>query len=159
MRVGAAPGARDVFTFTGVQQDFIVPAGVTTLTVEAPWAQAGQGGDNGGAGGNGGTVTATINVTPGETLAVFVGGQGETGGSDNSQPGAGGFKGATLMAPAVTAAAGAAGPPTSARGAPRRPTGWSWPAAVAAVAARRSPTRTRPTSRRFRAIAPATARS
>ncbi|MGB8964955.1 MAG: glycine-rich protein [Candidatus Cybelea sp.] len=44
-------------------------------------------------GGNGGIVTATIAVTPGETLAIFVGGEG-TGDTSNCSPGSdGGFNG------------------------------------------------------------------
>jgi hypothetical protein len=79
------------FNFTGAQQNFVVPPGVTQVTVEAFGAQGGTGFNSGGAGANGGSVTATISVTPGESLAVFVGGAGGAGG--NSAGGAGGNSG------------------------------------------------------------------
>ena len=64
------------FNFTGVQQTFTVPAGVNQVTIQASGAQGGNGcgsacvgpGGVAGPGGNGGSVTATISVTPGETL-------------------------------------------------------------------------------------------
>lgn len=72
--VNPAPGSM-VFGFTGGQQDFIVPTGVTQVTIEALGAQGTTGGAGGEAGGMGGRVEATIAVVPGETLRVFVGGQ------------------------------------------------------------------------------------
>ena len=82
------PSDTATFNYTGAQQDFVVPDGVTSVTIEASGAQGGAGGTaDGGAGAHGGTVTATIDVTPGETLAVFVGGQGGAGGTNDSQPG------------------------------------------------------------------------
>ena len=83
------------FGFTGSEQDFVVPPGVTSVTVEADGASGGFGGSNGG------SVTATIRVTPGETLAVFVGGLqgplqeggyngGGHGGGAEDNPGGGG---------------------------------------------------------------------
>ena len=76
------------FTFTspGGSQPFIVPPGVTTLTVTAQGAQGGTGGSPGGLGGS---VTATLTVVPGETLNVRVGGQGGAGAAGA----AGGFNG------------------------------------------------------------------
>lgn len=107
----------ETFSFTGAQQNFTVPAGVTSITVEAWGAEGGDGNDEGGAGvpgagANGGKVTATITVTPGETLAIFVGGQGAaatTVGQD-STGGTGGFNGGA-------AGGGDGDPPTSASGA------------------------------------------
>src|SRR5688572_27518147 len=52
--------------------NFTVPSGVTQITVRALGAQGGQG--DGSPGGFGGEVNATLMVTPGETLGVFVGG-------------------------------------------------------------------------------------
>ena len=57
---------------------FIVPSGVTEITVEL-WGGGGSGGSGcanarGGNGGGGGYVKATLSVTPGETLIVRVGG-------------------------------------------------------------------------------------
>ncbi len=82
--VGSA-GAEPVTTeleYTGATEDFVVPAGVCSLTVDVFGAQGGTGAsgesdvDNGGLGGR---ATATISVTPGETLTVTVGGAGDPG--------------------------------------------------------------------------------
>ncbi|MGA7200445.1 MAG: glycine-rich protein, partial [Candidatus Cybelea sp.] len=66
------------FNYTGAAQDFKVPAGVRNLKVVALGAHGAA------AGGEalGGRVSAVIPVTPGEVLAVFVGGNGSgsTGG-------------------------------------------------------------------------------
>src|SRR5262245_28848046 len=78
---GAEPVSQE-FEFTGAAQEYVVPAGVCSLTVDAFGAQGGDGSfgtDDAGIGGEGGRATATIPVTPGETLAVYVGGQGEAG--------------------------------------------------------------------------------
>jgi len=66
-------------------ESFVVPSGVTEITVEL-WGGGGSGGAalNGGdsntavsgAGGGGGYVKATLSVTPGETLTIRVGGGG-----------------------------------------------------------------------------------
>jgi hypothetical protein len=70
------------FVYTGAQQNFVVPTGVTELAVAAYGAP--------GAGALGGYVQATIPVTPGEMLAIFVGGHGTPSGR---HPGLGGFNG------------------------------------------------------------------
>ena len=58
-------------------QSFLVPNGVTYIEVDAYGAQGGY--STGGiAGGLGGWTSAGFSVAPGETLYVFVGGQGET---------------------------------------------------------------------------------
>lgn len=63
-----SPGARSqTFAFTGASQTFVVPSGATSLTVSAFGAQGRRGG-------LGGSVTATLTVTPGETLFINVGG-------------------------------------------------------------------------------------
>lgn len=61
------------FTATGGQQFFVVPPGVTSISVDMAGAQ----GQNStySDGGKGGRVQAEINVTPGETLYVYVGSQ------------------------------------------------------------------------------------
>jgi hypothetical protein len=76
---------------------FMVPAGVTSITVSATGAAGGT--DSGGnctshsyAGGEGASVTATVAVSPGEPLFVGVGGPGGSG-SCNTQAGAGGTGG------------------------------------------------------------------
>ncbi len=63
------------FAYTGAPQTYFVPEGVTRLGVEVLGA---QGGSNGGArtGGQGARVQATLAVTPGETLTLYVGGAG-----------------------------------------------------------------------------------
>ncbi|MGB8150319.1 MAG: hypothetical protein WCE97_03885, partial [Candidatus Cybelea sp.] len=73
-----------VFKYTGGKQSFKVPADVTHVTITAYGAGGAPGGNfasgDQALGGKGGDVTATIPVTPGERLAIFVGGKGEHGG-------------------------------------------------------------------------------
>ncbi len=76
-------------SYTGSKQTFTVPQCITAVTVTAYGAEAGQG--QLGASGKGGKVVATINVTPGETLSVYVGGKGTNG--SGSTGGNGGFNG------------------------------------------------------------------
>lgn len=67
------------FTYTGAAQEWVVPAGVTTVQVVARGASGGCGYDSTieyGLGGLGGQVTTTMTVTPGETLYLYVGGSG-----------------------------------------------------------------------------------
>ncbi len=85
--IGTTPSFRhyQFFSYTGGKQSFKVPAEVTHLTITAYGANGGFGqllccsgfASNGGPGG---MVTATIPVTPGERLAIFVGGSGGRGG-------------------------------------------------------------------------------
>jgi hypothetical protein len=103
----AAP-TDEVFEFTGEEQTFVVPEGVCEITVDALGAEGGSGtvltdsgfsteqeaSPQGGSGntaspGLGGHANATVDVTPGETLTVIVGGQGASSGAG----GAGGFGG------------------------------------------------------------------
>lgn len=76
----AAVTGKQTFTYTGSIQDFVVPSGVNSLTIEAWGAQGGRGWINGslgsGLGGNGGYAKGTLTVTPGETLKIYVGGKG-----------------------------------------------------------------------------------
>jgi hypothetical protein len=82
------------FYYTGGEQDFKVPAGVTQLKVLTRGAAGG--GDDNYEGRDiqalGGRVRAIISVTPGEKLAVFVGGEGTqpSGGFNGGGSGAGG---------------------------------------------------------------------
>ena len=81
-----------------------VPAGVTSIIVKA-WGGGGGGGGGGtsgvgGDGGGGGYSQATLSVTPGETLTVYVGGggggglhNGFTAGYSGQGGGGGGFSG------------------------------------------------------------------
>ncbi|MEM1322340.1 MAG: glycine-rich protein [Bacteroidota bacterium] len=79
------------FNYTGNVQTFIVPAGVTSIEVDAYGGRGGWG--NYKAGGNGGRVQTTLSVTPGETLSIYVGGQGQSYGSPYSGGRAGGWNG------------------------------------------------------------------
>src|SRR4249920_3810827 len=69
-----------VFNYTGSDQFYTVPAGVTQITVKA-WGAGGAGGNFvfNDYGGGGGYATGVINVTPGEVFKIIVGGGGKTG--------------------------------------------------------------------------------
>lgn len=69
---------RQRFHYTGKEQSFIVPSGVTALDVVADGAQGGGNtyGHYSEPPGLGGEVSAVIPVKPGEKLYVFVGGEG-----------------------------------------------------------------------------------
>jgi hypothetical protein len=84
-----APTAADAaqvttFNFTGGEQTYTVPSGLTSLAIVATGA-AGGGPSSGLTGGRGAVVSAMVPVTPGEILYIEVGGVG-------GQP-AGGFNG------------------------------------------------------------------
>lgn len=70
---GAAPITKS-FAFTGGAQEYVVPAGVCAVELDVLGA---EGGDFGGSivAGRGGRATSIIDVTPGEVLAVYVGGR------------------------------------------------------------------------------------
>ncbi len=78
------------FSYTGRAQTFVVPPGVTALTVRALGASGAEGGQHA-SGGRGGETAATVAVTPGERLDLFVGGEG--GAPRGCAGGAGGFNG------------------------------------------------------------------
>ena len=59
------------FNYTSSSQNWVVPACVTTISVTV--AGASGGGYNGG---NGASITGNINVTPGQTLQINIGGEG-----------------------------------------------------------------------------------
>lgn len=63
------------FSYTGAQQTWVVPAGITSITVDAMGGAGGLG-TSGQAIGKGGRVQTTVTVTPGETLYIYVGGVG-----------------------------------------------------------------------------------
>lgn len=69
-----------IYDFTGEDQTFVVPAGVTCIDVLL-WGAGGGSGDNsdGGNGGGGAFVRGRLGVTPGQTLTVVVGGGGQKG--------------------------------------------------------------------------------
>ncbi len=103
---------------------FVVPVGVTQITVDASGAAGGTG--FGGPGGNGGEVAATIATTPGETLTVQVGGTGSlstagaNGGGGTSGDGGGGGGSSDLLRGGaflvVAGGGGGGGTPGSAAG-------------------------------------------
>lgn len=70
------------------RQQFTVPAGVYLLTVTA--AGASGGGSGGVLGGHGAALSGTFTVTPGENLAILVGGVGSNASFGNSGGGGGG---------------------------------------------------------------------
>lgn len=108
------------FSYTGGQQIWIVPAGVTSITVDAYGAQGGANwvnNDN-----FGGHVQADLLVTPGDTLYIFVGEQptgltgGYNGGGNGETGGVGGggasdirIGGITLNDRVIVAGAGGGG--------------------------------------------------
>jgi large repetitive protein len=70
------------FNYTGGVQTYTVPVGVTSLTVDVYGAQGGFGYNVPNVTpGLGGRVQATLAVTPGEVLNIYVGGQGGPGGT------------------------------------------------------------------------------
>ena len=88
MAMGVPPAAAttELFEFTGTEQSFVVPSGVHMLHVELV---GGTGGEGGGIGGAAAVVSGDLEVTPGETLYLEVGGNGKKG-SEGSE---GGFNG------------------------------------------------------------------
>ena len=72
--VAGSPGVATVFTYTGAEQCYSVPAGTVSVEVAATGAP-GVAGETGGSGGAGATVSAYVPLAPGTTmLYVEVGG-------------------------------------------------------------------------------------
>ncbi len=119
------------FNYTGAVQTFTVPAGVTSITIDAYGAAGGTGAAGnsisgatlGGAGGKGSKASGTLAVTPGQVLNIYVGGGGAiptggyngggTGGNANSGGGGGAsdvrFPGTTAGDRILVAAGGGGG--------------------------------------------------
>jgi len=74
------------FSYTGAVQTWTVPDCVSAVTVEAWGAAGGDSAVGVGSGGLGGYATGELTVTPGDTLYIYVGGQGDDHGT-------GGFNG------------------------------------------------------------------
>src|SRR6218665_1024053 len=87
------------FTSSG---SYVVPAGVTSLTIEVVGAGGNGGGNGGGGGGGGGYASGVYNVTPGASIPITVG----TGGAG---PG-GGTTSAGMLLSAPGGANGTSGP-------------------------------------------------
>lgn len=81
------------FDFTGAAQTWTVPAGVTQATFDVYGAVGGDLNFNLGPGGSGGRATATLLVTPGDTITIVVGGAGENVDVCQDDPPEGGFNG------------------------------------------------------------------
>ncbi len=92
------------FNYTGALQNYTVPPGVTSITVDASGAQGNANNLNNAVGGLGGRVVATLTVTPGEVLRINVGGGGSVSAT-------GGFNGGgtTPIANCATATGGGGG--------------------------------------------------
>ncbi len=92
-----APSRQRTFKYTGRKQSFKVPRGVAQITVAATGASGGYGDPKfstaTGRPGEGGFVTATIPVTPGERVAISVGGSGSGGGFNGGGGGRGYYGG------------------------------------------------------------------
>ena len=83
-----------IYSYTGSDQTFVVPTGITSIDVEM-WGGGGGGGNAGGwtygyEGGNSGHTTGTLAVTPGQSLTVMVGAGGTNGSIVNTNPSYGG---------------------------------------------------------------------
>jgi hypothetical protein len=79
------------FVYTGAVQSVIVPAGITKAIMET-WGA--QGGGDQGVNGSGGYAKGTLDVTPGQTLYIYVGGKPtSTSGGWNGGGNAGGWPG------------------------------------------------------------------
>lgn len=83
--LATTPHGMHDFVYTGKEQTFKVPAGVNTLNVSA--SGAGGGNYTHARGGQGGLINATIPVKPGESLAIFVGGESGFNGGGHPTPG------------------------------------------------------------------------
>jgi hypothetical protein len=75
-QIGPTRPSKKPFHYTGKQQLFTVPKNVTRLTITALGAAGGGTTGTSAHAGTGGLAKATIPVTPGEWLAIFVGGRG-----------------------------------------------------------------------------------
>lgn len=93
MLVAAPAHAAESITYTvpGLQDDFVVPANVSSITYTVV---GGAGGDasgvHGGLGGWGAQITGTFDVKQGDVLEIWVGGAGQDGGGTGEPAGIGG---------------------------------------------------------------------
>ena len=112
----SAPAAEVVqpFVYTGSEQTWNVPAGVSEVKLEVWGAQGGYRSSST-YGGKGGYSVGTYSSTPGQTLYVVVGGSGNTGGTSGGYNGGGsrgtynGGGGATHIATATGVLSGLSG--------------------------------------------------
>lgn len=117
------------FGYTGGEQQWEVPAGVTSVRIVATGASGGGfGGGAPGGGAPGARAAGTVPVTPGTRLYVEVGGDGISGllgGSATGKPG--GFNGGGAVPPANGYQSGSGGGATDVRTVPRLQGGASLP--------------------------------
>lgn len=93
------------FIYTGAVQTYVVPAGVTSVTIMAKGASGAGWGPTSTQGGQGATCQGTYTVTPGATIYVYVGGGGQQG--NQNVPGAAGYNGGGTGGVIVTVGGGA----------------------------------------------------
>ncbi|OGH90844.1 MAG: hypothetical protein A2507_01605, partial [Candidatus Magasanikbacteria bacterium RIFOXYD12_FULL_33_17] len=96
------------FNYTGTIQNYTVPAGVTSLTINAKGAQGGYSSNGVVLGGLGANITGTVTVTPGQILKILVGGQG-VGSSQQGGGGGGSFTTDNNNNPLIIAGGGGGG--------------------------------------------------
>lgn len=93
--IGSYAQVTTTFDYTGAVQTYIVPPGVTSIQVECWGGQAEATTPDDFApfstGGLGGYVIGNLAVTPGETLNIYVGGQGTSGSGGFNGGGTGGY--------------------------------------------------------------------
>jgi len=88
-----AESGSQTFSYTGAQQTFTVPSGVTSIEIKAYGAAGGSYPGNGNDGGLGGYAIGTLSVTAGNTLYIYVGGEGVYSSSQNNSGTSGGWNG------------------------------------------------------------------
>ena len=109
------------YTYTGAMQQVTVPVGVTSITIQVRGAQGTAGSSPAG---NGGYASGVMNVTPGQVLSLYVGGQaGFNGGGTGVAPGGNGGGASdvrvapgTLADRVIVAGAGGGGGATNTQG-------------------------------------------
>ena len=90
-----AESGSQTFSYTGAQQTFTVPSGATSIVIDAYGAEGGIGqrGYTVNVGpGKGGRVQATLSVTAGEALYIYIGGEGSLH-NNSGDDGEGGWNG------------------------------------------------------------------
>lgn len=86
-------GQIDTLFYSGAMQTYTVPAGITTINIEAYGAEGRYASINGDAGGKGGYSTGDLTVAPGQIIYIYVGGEGTTTPTANAGQCYGGFNG------------------------------------------------------------------
>ncbi len=91
LHVPQAYAATATFSYTGANQTWVVPSGVTSITVDVQGAEGSKDAVQLGTPGKGGRVEGALAVTPGETLTIIVGQKEAAGGGGAVAYGGGGF--------------------------------------------------------------------